>query len=93
MWTARRFDVPERRNLPRVPFFGSIPGIGWLFRSESKSNVRRNLLIFLRPTVIRNASGADAETQRKYEEIWEVDILVPGASDPGTPSDLFDGRN
>jgi general secretion pathway protein D len=81
-------------NDARVPFFGSIPGIGWLFRSESKSNVRRNLLIFLRPTVIRDSAGVDTQTQRKYEEIWEVDILVPGAESPGEgPDGLFDGRD
>ena len=77
----------------RVPFFGSIPGIGWLFRNESKENTRRNLLIFLRPTVIRDAAGANAQTQRKYEEIWEVEILVPGADAPDKPDELFDGRN
>ena len=81
-------------NNAQVPLLGSIPGIGWLFRSESKSNVRRNLLIFLRPTVIRDASGADIITQRKYEEIWSVDIIIPGAAtEAGKPADLFDGRN
>jgi len=81
-------------NDARVPFLGSIPALGWLFRSESKSNTKRNLLIFLRPSVIRDASGADTATQRKYDEIWEVDIIIPGAGeDPGKPADLFDGRN
>jgi general secretion pathway protein D len=80
-------------NDSRVPFLGSIPGIGWLFRSESKSNTRRNLIIFLRPTVIRDTATADAVTQRKYEEIWEVEILVPGATAPDEPSALFEGRD
>ncbi len=81
-------------NDARVPFLGSIPALGWLFRSESKSNTKRNLLIFLRPTVIRDAAGADLATQRKYDEIWEVDIIIPGAGEsPGKPADLFDGRN
>ncbi len=81
-------------NDARVPLLGSIPGIGWLFRSESKSNTKRNLLIFLRPTVIRDAGGADIATKRKFDEIWEVDILIPGASEAASnPSVLFDGRN
>ena len=81
-------------NDGRVPFLDSIPALGWLFRSESRSNTKRNLLIFLRPTVIRDSAGADSATQRKYDEIWEVDIIIPGAGEtPGTPSDLFDGRN
>ena len=81
-------------NDSRVPLLGSIPGVGWLFRNESKSKTKRNLLIFLRPTVIRDRSGADVETQRKFEEIWEVDIIIPGAGEPSTnPAELFDGRN
>ncbi len=81
-------------NEARVPFLGGLPAIGWLFRSESKSNVKRNLLIFLRPTVIRDGTSADAQTQRKYDEIWEVDIIIPGVADsPGKPDDLFRGRD
>lgn len=81
-------------NDSRVPFFGSIPAIGWLFRNESKSNTKRNLIIFLRPTVIRDVASADTATQRKYEQIWEVEIIVPGARDKaGKPHEIFDGRN
>ncbi len=81
-------------NDSRVPLLGDIPGIGWLFRNESKSKTKRNLLIFLRPTVIRDKAQAETETQRKFQEIWEVDILIPGASEPSTnPSELFDGRD
>ena len=87
------FRTTSPSTTARVPFLGSIPGIGWLFRSESKSNTKRNLLIFLRPTVIRDTASANAVTQRKYEEIWEVEILVPGATAPAEPSELFDGRN
>ncbi len=81
-------------NDSKVPFLGNIPAVGWLFRSESKSNTKRNLLIFLRPSVVRDKSGADILTQRKYDEIWEVDIIIPGAGEnPGKLEDLFRGRN
>lgn len=81
-------------NDSKVPFLGNIPAVGWLFRSESKSNTKRNLLIFLRPSVVRDKGGADILTQRKYDEIWEVDIIIPGAGEnPGKPEDLFRGRN
>ena len=71
---SRRSDPGRHHHQRRQgsPSSGSIPALGWLFRSESKSNTRRNLLIFLRPTVIRDAAGADLATQRKYDEIWEV---------------------
>ena len=85
-------DVTINDN--KVPFLGDIPALGWLFRSESKSNTKRNLLIFLRPSVIRDNAGADSITQRKYDEIWEVDIIIPGAAEtPGKPADIFGGRN
>ena len=80
------------KGTSKVPFFGSIPGIGWLFRSETKTNTRRNLLIFLRPTVVNTVESADEVTQRKYQDIWKVDILIPGAETPGSPAELFDGR-
>jgi len=83
-------DITEGER--RVPLLGSIPGVGWLFRSKSNENTRRNLLIFLRPTVINTVEGADRETERKYQDIWKVDILIPGATQPGSPSDMFDGR-
>jgi general secretion pathway protein D len=80
-------------NDNKIPFLGDIPAIGWLFRSESRSNTKRNLLIFLRPSVVRDKAGADGLTQRKYDEIWEVDIIIPGAAEtPGKPEDLFRGR-
>ncbi|MCB1684039.1 MAG: type II secretion system secretin GspD [Pseudomonadales bacterium] len=83
-------DITEGER--RVPLLGSIPGVGWLFRSKSNENTRRNLLIFLRPTVVNTVESADQETERKYQDVWKVDILIPGADKPGSPSDMFDGR-
>ena len=75
----------------RVPFFGSIPGIGRLFRSDSNTHTRRNLLIFLRPTIMRTVEDADQATQRKYRDIWEVEILSED-NQPSSPEALFEGR-
>jgi type II secretory pathway component GspD/PulD (secretin) len=38
-----------------VPILGSIPGIGWAFKSESKSMAKDNLLIFLTPTIVKDS--------------------------------------
>ena len=74
----------------KVPFFGSIPGVGRLFRSDSKERTKRNLLVFLRPTVIKDREGTDATTDRKFKDVWEVEI---NSEDPNTkPEDLFRGR-
>ncbi|MCZ6459700.1 MAG: type II secretion system protein GspD [Gammaproteobacteria bacterium] len=82
-------DISETDR--RVPFFGSIPGIGRLFRSDSDSRTKRNLLIFLRPTIIRSPTDADQETERKYRDIWEVEILSSGEQPPDLET-LFEGR-
>ena len=82
-------DISETDR--RVPFFGSIPGIGRLFRSDSNSRTKRNLLIFLRPTIIKSPTEATQATERKYRDIWEVEIRSGG----GQPQDLetiFEGR-
>ena len=42
----------ERKDDAKVPFFGSIPLIGFLFRQESKFKDKTELLIFLTPTLV-----------------------------------------
>jgi type IV pilus assembly protein PilQ len=37
----------------QTPGLGSIPGLGWLFRQQGKSEVRRELMIFLTPKIVR----------------------------------------
>jgi len=78
----------------KVPFFGSIPGIGRLFRADSEDTIKRNLLIFLRPTVIRTAEDANRVTQSKYDDVWEVEIISRGkpVTVPEDAAELFKGR-
>ena len=50
----------------KVPVLGDIPGLGWAFRSESKTMTKDNLIIFMTPTIIKNtdfqqASSASAD--------------------------------
>jgi len=72
----------------RVPLLGNIPLLGRLFRSSTKSRTKRNLLIFLRPTIIRTKEDADAITDEKYQDIWEVEITSRDTS----PDQLFKGN-
>jgi general secretion pathway protein D len=53
-----------RTNVSKVPWLGDIPGLGWLFRTESDLVEKQNLLIFLTPTIIRE----DQDVQRLFEE-------------------------
>jgi len=65
-------DINETES--RVPLLGSIPLFGNLFKNTSKSNAKTNLLVFLRPTVIRTKEDANNATAKKYNGVWEVEI-------------------
>lgn len=81
-------DINDARK--KVPLLGDIPGLGFLFRSTSKSRTKLNLLVFLRPSVIRDKQAADQATNRKYQDIWEVEIRSGG--EDLAPEELFRGR-
>jgi general secretion pathway protein D len=51
-------DDNERRTLEKVPVLGDIPVLGELFRSRSKSRGKTNLMVFIRPTILRSAEDA-----------------------------------
>ena len=46
----------------KVPFLGDIPGLGWAFRSEKKTMNKDNLIIFLTPTIVKDADFRPTET-------------------------------
>jgi general secretion pathway protein D len=56
-------------NNSKVPLLGDIPFVGALFRSESRTKRRTNLLVFLRPIVMRSAEDADKLTLDRYDLI------------------------
>ncbi|MDI1326781.1 MAG: type II secretion system secretin GspD [Brevundimonas sp.] len=53
-------DQNDRMSVDKVPGLGDIPYVGALFRSTSRQRGRTNLMVFIRPTIIR--SPADAQT-------------------------------
>lgn len=53
----------------KVPLLGDIPVIGQLFKSTSTQTEKRNLMVFIKPTIIRDGMTADGITQRKYNFI------------------------
>ena len=56
-------------NRSQVPLLGDIPYIGALFRSESRTKTRTNLMVFLRPVVMRDAATANKLSMDRYELI------------------------
>ena len=71
----------ETTNSSKVPVLGDIPVAGRLFRSEGVGHVRTNLMVFIRPTIIRDAEEARAATSRKYRYIRAEDLLRNGEAD------------
>jgi general secretion pathway protein D len=55
----------------RVPFLGSIPIIGELFRTRDTARTKTNLIVFIRPHILRNEEDAAKATQDKYDYMRE----------------------
>ena len=53
----------------KVPFLGDMPGVGGLFRTETRSRNKSVLLVFLRPVVLRDAQSARSIAIDRYEAI------------------------
>lgn len=58
----------------RVPVLGSIPLLGRLFRNDAVEVTKTNLLIFIRPTIIRDDRALDNATASKYKFIREQQL-------------------
>ena len=58
----------------RVPVLGQIPLLGWLFRSSSTEKVKTNLMVFIRPTILRDNIQARFETDAKYQYIRDLQL-------------------
>ena len=80
-------------NKSKVPLLGDIPYLGNLFRSETRTKKRTNLMVFLRPTVMRDAESANKLSIDRYDLIRSSqkdqqptpNILLPVADSPVVP--------
>jgi general secretion pathway protein D len=59
-------DDNERRTIEAIPFLGDLPVVGNLFRSKSRSRSKTNLMVFIRPTILRSPDDARTMTERRY---------------------------
>lgn len=62
-------DEDERRSIEKVPLLGDIPGLGALFRSRSRNRTKTNLMVFIRPTIVRDADDAQRLAGERYDYI------------------------
>ncbi len=72
-----------------IPLLGDIPWIGQLFSNDDDRRTKRNLLVFLRPTVLRDARDIEKLTAQKHQNM--VDRSEDDAPPP-TARELFEGR-
>lgn len=56
----------ERRTIEKIPLLGDIPGLGQLFRSKARQRTKTNLMIFIRPTILRTPEDQRRVTEQRY---------------------------
>jgi general secretion pathway protein D len=73
-------DNSDSRSEDKVPLLGDIPVAGNLFKSSSRTRTRRNLMVFMRPTIIRDKESAASVTRKKMEYIKAREMLTTGSA-------------
>jgi len=73
-------DDKVTEGASRVPLLGSIPLIGHLFKSSNSKKSKTNLLVFIKPTVMRNAIQASYETNSKYNFVRDLQLNINGGN-------------
>ena len=58
----------------RVPLLGSIPILGHLFRANNSSKKKMNLMVFIRPKILRDGTQTTIETNQKYNYLRDLQL-------------------
>lgn len=67
-------DRNQEMRLEKIPLLGDIPGLGALFRSRSRNGAKTNLMVFLRPTIVRNVADARRHTAQRYGHLRDTGL-------------------
>ncbi|WP_444757652.1 type II secretion system secretin GspD [Pseudomonas sp. A014] len=68
----------------RVPLLGDIPVLGRLFRSDSNRNVKQNLMVFIRPRIMRDGPSLAGLSQEKYRSLQQdTPLQMPELAEGG----------
>lgn len=86
-------DEDVQESVSKVPLLGDIPYLGNLFRSTTSSKRKRNLMVFIRPTIIRDGITMNKISNRKYQFIRAQQLkreaegipLMPNTDGPTMP--------
>ena len=72
-------------NQQKVPLLGDIPFLGALFRSDSRTRNKTNLMVFLRPVVLRDAASSDALARSRYDSLRNQQVDAVPTANPVVP--------
>jgi len=81
-----------RESKSQVPFLGSIPLLGELFKTRSVDKVKSNLMVFIRPRILRDGIDAAIESNAKYNYLRDQQLkrgkvpLMPSERQPTLPA-------
>lgn len=87
-------DEDVQESVSKVPLLGDIPILGHLFKTTTTSKRKRNLMVFLRPTIVRDGMTMNEISHRKYQYIRAQQLdrqsqgipLMPNTSSPSLPA-------
>ena len=86
-------DEDVQESVSKVPILGDIPFLGHLFKSTTTSKRKRNLMVFIRPTIVRDGVTMNDISQKKYQYIRAEQLkrqsqgtpLMPFTEGPALP--------
>lgn len=93
-------DERAQESVSKVPLLGDIPYLGALFSYTSNSKEKKNLMVFIKPTIIRDGMSIDGLSRRKYNYIRAEQLyraqkglkLLPNTETPVLPKFGQDSR-
>ncbi|WP_084419273.1 type II secretion system secretin GspD [Henriciella litoralis] len=68
-------EQTESKVNSKVPFLGDLPIAGNLFKSEGRGSTRKNLMVFIKPTIVRDRDSARTVTARSYNYLRAQELL------------------
>ena len=86
-------DEEVQESVSKVPILGDIPYLGHLFKSTTTSKRKRNLMVFIRPTIVRDGATMNSISHKKYNYIRAQQLqrqsegipLMPNTDTPVLP--------
>ncbi|MCH7396275.1 type II secretion system secretin GspD [Acinetobacter dispersus] len=90
--------IADNTSLSRqgVPGLSSIPYLGRLFRADARSNIKRNLLVFIHPTIVGDADDVRRLSQQRYNQLYSLQLSMDKngnfAKLPENVADIYNPR-